>query len=242
MTIKEELSKAFHDYMEAYFGQRNEPGTLSMFDARVTCFGTGPDEKAADARSTMNLYRRDFQQAPNPIEVEYLFTQVVPINDDAGLVIAEINITGLIMDQPFVMNGIRLTVLFTRVDQHWRLIHKHISLPTQVHETGEAYPLKEIEERNRLLEKMVQEKTIELKEKNRKLELALSRIRTLSGLLPICANCKKIRDDNGYWNQVEEYISKHSEAVFSHGICPDCLKTLYPDIAEKILERTENKQ
>lgn len=58
---------------------------------------------------------------------------------------------------------------------------------------------------------------------------ALDQIKTLSGLLPICANCKKIRDDKGYWNQIETYLHKHSHAKFSHSICPDCAKKLYPD-------------
>ncbi len=56
----------------------------------------------------------------------------------------------------------------------------------------------------------------------KKLEKALSDVKKLSGLLPICVNCKKIRDDKGYWSQVEEYISEHSDADFMHGICPDC--------------------
>ena len=58
---------------------------------------------------------------------------------------------------------------------------------------------------------------------------ALRKVKTLRGLLPICASCKKIRDDNGYWNQIESYIRTHSEVEFSHGICPDCSKKLYPD-------------
>ena len=63
------------------------------------------------------------------------------------------------------------------------------------------------------------------------LQEALSKVKQLSGLLPICASCKKIRDDRGYWNQIEEYIRKHSEADFSHGFCPACLEKLYPDLA-----------
>ena len=59
---------------------------------------------------------------------------------------------------------------------------------------------------------------------------ALGKVRVLSGMLPICASCKKIRDDKGYWNQIESYITKHSEVLFSHGICPDCIKTLYPNL------------
>ena len=59
---------------------------------------------------------------------------------------------------------------------------------------------------------------------------ALSKVKNLSGLLPICAGCKKIRDDTGYWNQIESYIHAHSEAEFSHGLCPQCAKDLYPDL------------
>ncbi len=60
------------------------------------------------------------------------------------------------------------------------------------------------------------------------LKNTLAKVRQLSGLLPICASCKKIRDDRGYWNQIETYIRDHSEAEFSHGICPECSKRLYP--------------
>ncbi len=64
------------------------------------------------------------------------------------------------------------------------------------------------------------------------LRAALEKVQLLSGFLPICANCKKIRDDSGYWNQIESYVAKHSEAVFSHGICPTCAKKLYPEYYE----------
>ncbi len=63
------------------------------------------------------------------------------------------------------------------------------------------------------------------------LQKALVEVKQLSGLLPMCACCKKIRDDKGYWNQLEAYISDHSEADFSHGICPDCVKEHYPKYA-----------
>jgi PAS domain S-box-containing protein len=64
------------------------------------------------------------------------------------------------------------------------------------------------------------------------LQDALANVKALSGLLPICASCKKIRDDKGYWSQVESYIQTHSEATFTHGICPDCVKKLYPDLVK----------
>lgn len=62
------------------------------------------------------------------------------------------------------------------------------------------------------------------------LRKALSDVKTLSGLIPICSICKKIRDDKGYWNQIEAYIQKHSDAQFSHGICDDCVSKHYPDV------------
>ena len=65
-------------------------------------------------------------------------------------------------------------------------------------------------------------------EERERLQKALDEVRTLRGIVPICASCKKIRDDKGYWNQVEKYVCAHYEAEFSHGICPDCLKKLYP--------------
>jgi PAS domain S-box-containing protein len=69
----------------------------------------------------------------------------------------------------------------------------------------------------------------------RELQQALSEVKTLSGLLPICASCKKIRDDGGYWHQVEVYVQQHSKAAFTHGFCPDCIRKLYPQYADEIM-------
>jgi PAS domain S-box-containing protein len=89
---------------------------------------------------------------------------------------------------------------------------------------GEVFALAiighDITERKRVEEELVEER--------RRLQQALDEVRTLRGIVPICANCKKIRDDKGYWNQVEVYVRDHTEAEFSHGICPDCAKELYP--------------
>jgi hypothetical protein len=68
------------------------------------------------------------------------------------------------------------------------------------------------------------------KQINEELTHALREVKQLSGLLPICASCKKIRDDKGYWTILEAYIQDHSKAQFSHGICPDCVKKLYPEM------------
>jgi len=69
------------------------------------------------------------------------------------------------------------------------------------------------------------------------LQEALGQVKTLQGFLPICAHCKKIRDDQGYWQQIELYLKEHSEAEFSHGICPECLKKNYPEFKKDSIKK-----
>ena len=85
---------------------------------------------------------------------------------------------------------------------------------------------------DQLAAELVERRRIEaaLEEKKEKLEKSLAEVKTLSGFLPICSSCKKIRDDKGYWKQIETYIGDHSDAQFSHGVCPDCAQRLYPDL------------
>ena len=73
---------------------------------------------------------------------------------------------------------------------------------------------------------------IELKE-------ALAEVKTLRGLIPICSSCKKIRDDKGTWNRIESYIAEHSEAEFTHSYCNDCIRKLYPDLADEMIAELE---
>jgi len=71
------------------------------------------------------------------------------------------------------------------------------------------------------------------------LQVALEEVKTLSGLLPLCASCKKVRDDTGYWGQLEDYLRRHADVEISHGLCPDCAQKLYPDIWEKMQEKKD---
>ena len=85
---------------------------------------------------------------------------------------------------------------------------------------------RELQRHRYRLEELVEARTAALKLANQELQDALSKIKTLKGLIPICAWCKKVRDDQGYWNLLETYIKNHSEADFTHGICPECLVKL----------------
>ncbi|MCP4690137.1 MAG: response regulator [Desulfobacterales bacterium] len=91
---------------------------------------------------------------------------------------------------------------------------------------------KELEEKNALLKEknhQLGENNAQLEEKNAQLEEALAKVQTLGELLPICSKCKKIRDGQGYWNQIEAYIESHSNTEFSHGLCDECMEKLYGD-------------
>lgn len=85
------------------------------------------------------------------------------------------------------------------------------------------------QQRNEVLESV--RKTLEER------DAALENVRVLSGLLPICAGCKKIRDDSGRWQQMESYISAHSQAKFSHGMCPDCARRYYAELESQMPRR-----
>ncbi|HEU5396170.1 MAG TPA: two-component regulator propeller domain-containing protein, partial [Verrucomicrobiae bacterium] len=84
----------------------------------------------------------------------------------------------------------------------------------------------------RLRIRRLQDEETELR---RRVDEAVAQVRVLSGLLPICSGCRKIRDDKGYWSRIENYISKHADVKFSHSLCPDCLQRLYPDYADGLI-------
>lgn len=94
----------------------------------------------------------------------------------------------------------------------------------------------EIGELTRIFNKMIEQRRLANAEREKlilELQDATGKIKTLSGFLPICAHCKNIRDDNGYWHHVETYIKDHSDAEFSHSICLDCAKKLYPEVLDE---------
>lgn len=105
----------------------------------------------------------------------------------------------------FVIKPVELSKLFGAVEKAWAVASREMELK------------RHNEEREKLI--------VELNE-------ALAKVKLLSGFLPICSSCKKIRDDRGYWNSIEKYIIEHSEATFTHGICPDCMKALYPEFVK----------
>lgn len=79
-----------------------------------------------------------------------------------------------------------------------------------------------------------------LNEKTVSLERALSEVKTLRGLLPICAHCRKVRNDEGLWTGLDAYLASHTDTRFSHGLCPECMRELYPEYADSIIEKLKS--
>jgi PAS domain S-box-containing protein len=115
-------------------------------------------------------------------------------------------------------------------DGSWRWIESSVKV---IYQRGTRYIItiaRDVSERKRA-EEQIRALNAELEQRViAQLQEAIANIKTLSGMLPICAACKKIRDDSGYWNQIETYIREHSEADFSHSICPDCSQELYSEL------------
>ncbi|MFB1486119.1 MULTISPECIES: diguanylate cyclase [unclassified Thiocapsa] len=162
-ATSEAIEQALQRYLDTYFTHRDLAGTLALFSPTVTGFGTGRDETATTFSAVEQLYRRDIEQAPNPIAYRFQrppHVQILSVH--VGLVSAELDLHTTVLDQTLTLSHLRLTLIFTRHGSDWLIEYKHLSLPTQAHGEDEAYPIKELEARNQVLERLVTKKTQEL--------------------------------------------------------------------------------
>ena len=156
-----------------------------------------------------------------------LLETIVPITETTGRDLQQMREDLMLYPEKFKnnenenirRNGERVWISWTNkaiLDQHGN-VTGILSVGNDITESKQAE-----EERKILIQELQQ--TLE------ELQKSLAKVKTLSGLLPICASCKKIRDDSGYWKQIEAYIREHSDATFTHGLCPECVKKLYPGV------------
>ena len=198
-----------------------------------TVFGWKPEELTG--KSTRALYRsdKDYEQIGRNfypvLEKEKIFREEFPCrrkdSKDIMCLVSAARIGQMLEKKRIIAVYLDITeqkqaekALKQAHDELERRVKKRTAELAKVNETLHI----EITEHKRAEEALRREKD--------KLEGALSEVKKLSGLLPICASCKKIRDDKGYWKQIESYLRDHSEADFSHSICPECAKKLYPDL------------
>ena len=188
-----------------------------------------------------------------PSYLSYLILTAVPISlrllSEGGLAYIVLGLLGLFYTAVLgqagkLMNTATLRALIVGVrnevlnsvlsDEKVKQEELNVQLKQEIEERTRSQ--EELRLRNQELERLNTQITTtktNLESANKELERALTNVKQLSGMLPICASCKKIRNDKGYWEQIEIYVRDHSEAQFSHGICPECAKTLYPEYYDK---------
>jgi hypothetical protein len=161
---------------------------------------------------------RDFNTDPSPAVFE--FEVLPPVWRQPWFISMIVVMVGTICIQT-----LRLILRDRRLAQANQALENEVEMQKQLSlelQANKESLEREIQERQKA-SKALESNVIELRE-------ALNQIKTLHGIVPICAGCKKIRDDRGFWEQVESYVTKHSHAQFSHSMCPECMKRYYPEL------------
>ncbi len=165
-----EIEAAFHTYLRTYFTERDLEGTLELLGPEMTGFGTALDERGDGIEDSRRLYARDIEQAPNPIDYRILFLEVTMLGSVVGLVRAVFDLSTTILKQAVKLRNARMSAVMMKRGNRWYLEHKHLSLPTDAHGETESYPVKELEERTVVLERLVRGRTRELREARDRLQ------------------------------------------------------------------------
>jgi len=220
------IRQLLDDYLRMY-SSRDDRLTES-FSEDFSGFTGGGDFLVKDRKAWIAITRQDFAQVKDPIRIELKDVAIQSLADTIAVATSFFTIHLPMKDHVLSRETARLVLIFRKEATDWKIAHSSISIPYYLVREGEVYPLKELVDRNRNLESVVAERTAELHSQNVKLSEAMAKVRTLTGLVPICSACKKIRDDAGFWHQVETYVHDHTDAEFSHGLCPDCIPHYFP--------------
>jgi ketosteroid isomerase-like protein len=226
----QKVRELFDAYLRMY--ATRDDRLTEWFSDNFSGFAGGGNILVKTREEWVAVTRQDFAQVKEAIRIELKDLSIQSLSGTVAIATAFFTIHLPIQDAILSRETARLVLVF-RLEDDWKICHSSISIPYGLVGEGEVYPLKELVGRTQMLETMVAERTAQLEAKNLVLGEAMASIRTLKGLVPICAACKKIRDDAGYWHQVETYVHDHTEAEFSHGLCPDCIPKYFPGSPER---------
>ncbi len=236
--LRREILDAYFEYFRAY-SERDWPKMTARFAKDMTMIGTGIDELTLDGQTTRELFKREFTQAPTPMTYNIKQMEVFSLAPEAALIVILMDMTFQTPETPVLSENNRTTAIMIKEGGSWKIAHGHWSQPDADQDVGESVPNRLLQEKNRRLEELVARRTEELRKSNSELAEALAKVKTLKGILPICAHCKNVRHDAGYWTQIEHYISEYTDTFFSHSICPECLDKHYSDLQNDSVQDPE---
>ena len=225
---EEELLDVWRHLMEIAFRERDLERYMARCRADFTLIGTGLDEYATSGERSVELTRRDLRQAPEPLEIHFHDLSVQMVTGDVAVIQSQLTLDGVIGDHLFVAENARMSGVFHRQGEEWLLVHLHNSLPNRNQAEGEAYPIQQLSERRRRVDSDDKQQTDLSTRAKEDWRMALERIRQLTSLLHLCTSCRKIEDEGGHWTTLERYVERNAEEDFSQGLCPDCLREIYP--------------
>jgi diguanylate cyclase (GGDEF)-like protein len=159
-----EVKEVFLSFLETYLKNRDYEKTIAFFSKNINGFGTSRDECGYDRDRCEMLFKRDIHEAPDPIEYQINTLHVTSPKKDIGLISCTLNLDLMLYQQALKLNDIRYTLVFVKNNNQWLIEHKHMSYPSIEHGENEPYPIKEIEKRNVVLERLVKQKTKELQQ------------------------------------------------------------------------------
>lgn len=167
--LNSEIEKVFYRYLHSYLSERNVEQTMAMLGVNFIGFGTGKYEFGYSAEQNRDLYERDIQQVPDEISYVLHDLHISVPSSGTGIVCSHIDFTFSLLDQLVKFNGGRMTMVLIKKGRQWLIEHMHLSLPTDAHQENESYPVRELEDRNKVLERIVEKQTLELRSSVEKL-------------------------------------------------------------------------
>lgn len=156
------VEELFSNYLKEYFTNRNFDYILEIFSNNTFGYGTEYDEVAYDYEHFIALYKRDLEQVPTEICYKIKKQHINMPNSYVAIIGCELDFSMKIANQEVNLNNARLSMVFVHNDSDWKVEHQHLSFASQVCELGEAYPIKELEDRNKVLERLVEQRTKQL--------------------------------------------------------------------------------
>ncbi len=160
--VEEEIIKSYRTFIDYYTHRRDLEGVLDMFSPNITNIGSGEDELTLDYDSVVAVFKRDIDQCPCPLSYKEKHLKVMAFNRDQGIVISSFDADTVIQNMPVCMQGYRFSILWQRTSGKWLISHIHLSKGEPSLKEGESFPLSEVEEKNKTLEKLVNKRTREL--------------------------------------------------------------------------------